>query len=119
MTDEQLNHLIAFLSRSKESIFFELKHEKEEHAKAIAEKDRCLAEKGNFERQGCGLQRKTASFAVRILLSLRRYCMDRTLNYFDHFKESLFMYRKDGRYPIDNNIAESQVRPFTALRKAI
>ena len=45
MTDEQLNHLIAFLSRSKENIFFELKHAKEEHAKAIAERDRCLAEK--------------------------------------------------------------------------
>lgn len=43
MTDEQLNHLIAFLSRSKENIFFELKHEKEEHAKIVAEKDRCLA----------------------------------------------------------------------------
>lgn len=45
MTDEQLNHLIAFLSRSKENIFFELKHAKEEHAKIVAEKDRCLAEK--------------------------------------------------------------------------
>lgn len=45
--------------------------------------------------------------------------MDQALNYFDHFKEGLFMYRKDGRYPIDNNLAERQVRPFTALRKAI
>ena len=45
MTDEQLNHLIAFLSRSKVNIFFGLKHEKEEHAKNIAEKGRCLAEK--------------------------------------------------------------------------
>ena len=45
--------------------------------------------------------------------------MDQTLNHFDHFKEGLFMYLKDGRYPIDNNLAERQVRPFTALRKAI
>ena len=45
--------------------------------------------------------------------------MDQALNYFDHFKEGLFMYRRDGRYPIDNNLAERQVRPFTALRKAI
>ena len=46
-------------------------------------------------------------------------CMAYALNYFDHFKEGLFMCRKDGRYPIDNNLAERQVRPFTALRKAI
>ena len=45
--------------------------------------------------------------------------MDQALNYFNHFKEVLFLYRKDGRYPIDNNLAERQVRPFTALRKAI
>ena len=44
--------------------------------------------------------------------------MDQTLNHFDHFKEGMFMYLKDGRYPIDNNLAERQVRPFTALRKA-
>lgn len=29
------------------------------------------------------------------------------------------MYRKDGKYSIDNNLVERQVRPFTALRKAI
>ena len=46
-------------------------------------------------------------------------CMAHALKYFDHFKEGLFMYRRDGRYPIDNNLAERQVRPFTALRKAI
>lgn len=45
--------------------------------------------------------------------------MDQALNYFDHFKEGMFMYRKDGRYPIDNNLEERQVRPFIALRKAI
>ena len=43
-------------------------------------------------------------------------CMAHALNYFE---EGLFMYRKDGRYPIDNNLAERQVRPVTALRKAI
>ena len=49
----------------------------------------------------------------------RSYYMDQALNYFDHFKEGLFMCCKDGRYPIENNLAERQVRPFTALRKAI
>lgn len=29
------------------------------------------------------------------------------------------MYHKDGKYSIDNNLVERQVRPFTALRKAI
>ena len=49
----------------------------------------------------------------------RSYCMEQALNYFDHFKDDLFRYRKDGNYPIDNNLAERQVRPFTAMRKGI
>ena len=49
----------------------------------------------------------------------RSYYMEQALSYFDHFKDGLFLYRRDGRYPIDNNLAERQVRPFTALRKVI
>lgn len=49
----------------------------------------------------------------------RSYYMEQALSYFDHFKDGLFLYRRDGRYPIDNNLAEHQVRPFTALRKVI
>ena len=49
----------------------------------------------------------------------RSYYMEQALSYFDRFKEGLFLYRKDGRYPIDNNLAERQVRPFTAMRKVI
>lgn len=49
----------------------------------------------------------------------RSYYMEQVLSYFDHFKDGLFLYRRDGRYPIDNNLAERQVRPFTALRKVI
>lgn len=49
----------------------------------------------------------------------RSYHMEQALSYFDHFKDGLFLYRKDGRYPIDNNLAERQVRPFTAMRKVI
>ena len=48
MTDEQLNHLIAFLSRNKENIFLELKHvkeERDEQAKVIEAQNRCLEEK--------------------------------------------------------------------------
>ena len=39
------------------------------------------------------------------------YYMEQALSYFDHFK--------DGSYPIDNNLAEHQVHPFTAMRKVI
>ena len=47
MTDEQLNHLIAFISRNKESVFLELRHVKEDRdakAHALEEKDRIIAE---------------------------------------------------------------------------
>lgn len=47
MTDEQLNHLIAFISRNKENIFLELRHVKEDRdakARALEEKDRIIAE---------------------------------------------------------------------------
>ena len=49
----------------------------------------------------------------------RSYYMQEALNYFDHFKEGLFLYRTNGNYPIDNNIAERQVRPLAAMRKVI
>lgn len=48
MTDEQLNHLIAFISRNKENMFLELRHVKENRdakARALDEKDRVIAEK--------------------------------------------------------------------------
>lgn len=54
MTDEQLNHLIAFLSRNKENIFLELKHvkeERDEQAKVIEEQNRCLEEKDEALRK--------------------------------------------------------------------
>lgn len=46
MTDEQLNHLIAFISRNKENMFLELRHVKEDRdakARALEEKDRIIA----------------------------------------------------------------------------
>lgn len=45
--------------------------------------------------------------------------MQEALNYFSHFKEGLLLYRTNGGYPMDNNIAERQVRPFAAMRKVI
>ena len=49
----------------------------------------------------------------------RSYYMQQALNYFDHFKDGLFRYRDNGAYPIDNNLAERQIRPVAAQRKAI
>ena len=48
MTDEQLNHLIAFISHNKENIFLELRHvrnDQDEKAHALEEKERIIAEK--------------------------------------------------------------------------
>ena len=50
---------------------------------------------------------------------IKAHKLGRDLNYFDHFKEGLFLYRTNGNYPIDNNIAERQVLPFAAMRKVI
>jgi len=43
--------------------------------------------------------------------------MMQALSYLDHFWDGLFLYRKDGSYPIDNNLAERSVRPFSTKRK--
>jgi len=40
------------------------------------------------------------------------------LSYFMDYVPGYSLF-KDGSYPIDNDLAERQVRPFTALRKVI
>lgn len=42
--------------------------------------------------------------------------MEKALNYLDHFWTQIFNYRKDGRYSIDNSIAEQCIRPLTRER---
>lgn len=73
------------------------------------------AETSDIERR----QRALLTEELRKENPKRSYYIEQVLSYFDHFKDGLFLYRKDGRYPIDNNLAERQVRPFTALRKVI
>lgn len=51
MTDEQLNHLIEFLSRQKENIFLELKHVKSERDAYRAERDECTAERDDYKQK--------------------------------------------------------------------
>lgn len=43
--------------------------------------------------------------------------MMQALNYLDHFWDGICLYRKDGSYPIDNNLAERSVRPLPPKRK--
>ena len=43
--------------------------------------------------------------------------MQKALRYLNTFWKQLFTYRKDGRYSIDNNIAERNIRPLTVERK--
>ena len=43
--------------------------------------------------------------------------MQKALNYLHNYWRQLFAYRQDGRYTIDNNIAERNIRPLTVERK--
>lgn len=43
--------------------------------------------------------------------------MQKALNYLHNYWHQLFAYRQDGRYTIDNNIAERNIRPITVKRK--
>ena len=75
------------------------------------------------ERQGNHTEYIVRRIRMRLDEELRKdnefrssYMMQ-ALNYLDHFWDGLFLYRKDGAYPIDNNLAERSVRPFTTKRK--
>ena len=43
--------------------------------------------------------------------------MEKAIRYLDTFWKQLFRYLDDGRYPIDNNIAERNIRPLAGERK--
>ena len=43
--------------------------------------------------------------------------MQKALNYLKSFWDQLFLYLKDGRYNIDNSLAERMLRPMTIERK--
>ena len=75
------------------------------------------------ERQGDHTEDIVRRIRIRLDEELRKdnefrspYMMQ-ALNYLDHFWDGLLLYRKDGSYPIDNNLSERSVRPFTTKRK--
>lgn len=43
--------------------------------------------------------------------------MEKAVNYLQHFRHQLFAYLKDGRYSIDNSLAERFIRPLAGERK--
>lgn len=43
--------------------------------------------------------------------------MEKAVRYLDNFWKQIFAYTRDGRYSIDNNIAERCIRPLTGERK--
>lgn len=49
--------------------------------------------------------------------SIRGDLMQKALNYLSSFWDQLFLYLKDGRYCIDNSLAERTLRPMTVERK--
>ena len=48
---------------------------------------------------------------------MRGDLMIKALNYLNHFWNQLILYLKDGRYSIDNSLAERTLRPMTVERK--
>ena len=70
---------------------------------------------------------RTADVMVRMSTELDRLLnnprphlgdmMQKALNYLHNYWRQLFAYRQDGRYTIDNNIAERNIRPTTLERK--
>ena len=48
---------------------------------------------------------------------MRGGLMQKALNYLKSFWDQLFLYLKDGRYNIDNSLAERMLRPMTIERK--
>lgn len=47
----------------------------------------------------------------------RSELLDKAVNYIDSFWKQIMAYRNDGRYSIDNNVAERFIKPLTGERK--
>lgn len=47
----------------------------------------------------------------------RSELLEKAINYMDHFWKQLFAYRENGRFEIDNSIAERNIRPIANERK--
>lgn len=83
------------------------------------------AEERGRRRQGL----ETKEILIRLRLNLRKELdeddsqrtpyLTEALHYLDKFWKEITAYTKDGRYPIDNNIAERAIRPLTTQRNSM
>ena len=44
-------------------------------------------------------------------------CVEKAVNYLDHFWNQVFLYRKGGDYTTDNSLMERYIRPLANERK--
>ena len=65
----------------------------------------------------CCLAHARAKFVLPPTHSPRGELMDKAVNYLQVFWKQLFAYLNDGRYDIDNSIAERFIRPLAGERK--
>ena len=85
--------------------------------RGLSEEDIAAERQGGYTESIVRRIRKRLDEELRKDNEFRSPYMMQALNYLDHFWDGLFLYRKDGSYPIDNNLAERSVRPFTTKRK--
>lgn len=85
--------------------------------RGLSEEDIAAERQGEYTESIVRRIRKRLDEELRKDNEFRSPYMMQALNYLDHFWDGLFLYRKDGSYPIDNNLAERSVRPFTTKRK--
>ena len=96
------------------SLFYKLEHEYDEEG--------IDAEERRKRRQSLGTKeimirlRSNPDIELAKDDSERSPYLTEALNYLCKFRDGIFAYRKDGHYPIDNNIAERTVRKLTTQR---
>lgn len=96
------------------SLFYKLEHEYDEEG--------IDAEERRKRRQSLGTKeimirlRSNPDIELAKDDSERSPYLTEALNYLCKFRDGIFAYRKDGHYPIDNNIAERTIRKLTTQR---
>lgn len=89
------------------------------------DKEGISPEERGRRRQGLGTKEILIRLRTNLKIELdkedaKRSCyLTEALHYLDKFWKEITAYTKDGRYPIDNNIAEKAIRPLTTQRNSM